>query len=96
MMTLSREAGQSSEPGMLLKETRSGCSLAMLAVPHACKMMRRVAAAPPREMEVCEAQQEALERMKHCSNSTDRQKWLASIRAMRILVHALHGYTYDV
>lgn len=70
MVTLSPEAGQGSEPGVLLKRHPVG---APLALPHAVETMGRVGAAPPGDRESCEAQQETPERMKRCSDSTGRR-----------------------
>lgn len=90
----SQEAGQSSEPGMLLKETPSGCTLTVLAMPHAWKMMGRFAAAPLRERKGCEVQQKALERMKHCSNTTGRQMQVADKHQSNVYFGACIAWVY--
>lgn len=68
MVTLSPEAGQGSEPGMLLKRHPVGAPSAPWP-RWLCHTLGRCRGGlellPPGDREGCEAQQEALERMKH-------------------------------
>ena len=73
MVTLSPEAGQGSEPGLLLKWHPVGAPSAALAVPRAGETMGRVRAAAPGEREGCAARLEAPGRTKRCSDSTGRR-----------------------